>query len=227
MIIQNQPTRLCVAIIGDLVNSRALKDRRGEAQQHLNHLLEQINGEYSKAILSRFLITIGDEFQGLLNQADVLPDIIWQIETEFVPQFTNVRFGIGLGTIQTDLHLNALGMDGPAWWAARTAIEEAHKKHHLGGMFHGFGINNDITASGLAFILQWHRNKLTEGQRKAFRYLHTGKNQMETAKLMKMKKQQISQFVRFGGWEPYRAGEEALRTLLSQYNFSQQWKEGG
>ena len=54
-----------IAIIGDIKNSRKI-DNRKEVQTKLNGVLDEINQTYCEEIAAGFLITLGDEFQGLL-----------------------------------------------------------------------------------------------------------------------------------------------------------------
>jgi len=54
------------AIIGDIVESKKILNRN-EAQEKLNHILKDINIEYERNIAAKFIITLGDEFQGLLS----------------------------------------------------------------------------------------------------------------------------------------------------------------
>ena len=55
------------AIIGDIIASKTISNR-SEVQNHLKRILDQVNEEYKSNIASRFSITLGDEFQGLLHK---------------------------------------------------------------------------------------------------------------------------------------------------------------
>src|SRR5712692_4014319 len=113
-----------IALIGDVVRSRELPGRqRHQVQLGLEQLAATINQRYRRAIAARFLVTLGDEFQGVLKRAEILPDLIWHIERTLAN--TEVRIGIGFGTLNTRLKPVALGMDGSACHAARAAIERA------------------------------------------------------------------------------------------------------
>ena len=69
------------------------------------------------------MITLGDEFQGLLNKNEHLFDIIRHIQKEMYP--VQLRFGVGIGEISTNVFYEAaIGADGPAYYAARNMIEE-------------------------------------------------------------------------------------------------------
>lgn len=114
-------TDLNIAIIGDIVSSKQL-NQRFEIQKKLKIVLDDINDLYSKEIASKFMITLGDEFQGLLKCGNHVIHIISEIEAKMYP--VKIRFGIGLGEITTDINPDIpLGADGPAYHYARNAIE--------------------------------------------------------------------------------------------------------
>ena len=110
-----------IAIIGDIKMSKSIIER-GKLQKHVINILKTINDKYAPSIASKFLITLGDEFQGLLSSGDHLMDIIQFIKTEAQP--IEIRFGIGVGTITTAINPEAaLGADGPAYYMARECID--------------------------------------------------------------------------------------------------------
>ncbi|MBD5459081.1 MAG: hypothetical protein HDR27_10995 [Lachnospiraceae bacterium] len=115
-----------IAIIGDIKESKKIDDRN-MVQEKLNHILNHINKMYSPDISAKFIITLGDEFQGLLGVNDHLFDIIKYIQREMYP--VKLRFGIGIGEIYTDIFYEAaIGADGPAYYAARETIEELREQ---------------------------------------------------------------------------------------------------
>lgn len=109
-----------VALIGDIRESRNLESRK-DTQDKLKRILNEINQKYSDDITSKFLITLGDEFQGLLSHGKNLVNIIQEIKMRLYP--VEIRFGIGIGKITTEINTDmALGADGPAYYYARNAI---------------------------------------------------------------------------------------------------------
>jgi hypothetical protein len=110
------------AIIGDIKASRSISER-DKVQKKLKRILNDINKFYRDDIAAGFLITLGDEFQGLLAKPIYLLDIIKYIQTEMYP--VQLRFGIGIGEITTEINYEAaIGTDGPAYYAARNMIED-------------------------------------------------------------------------------------------------------
>jgi len=115
------------AVIGDIISSREIDDRK-RLQKHLNAILDGINHSYSEDIASQFVITLGDEFQGLLKKADHLLEITDKIKFQLEP--VEVRFGIGVGGMKTEIiRETSTGADGPAYWCARKAIRLIHAKN--------------------------------------------------------------------------------------------------
>ena len=119
-----------VAVIGDMKDSRHLENRK-EVQVRLQGILDRLNEKYKDEIVSRFLITLGDEFQGLLSSGKYILDMVNEIRMEMYP--VRLRFGIGFGQITTDIRTEmALGADGPGYYRAREAVEllkEREKKN--------------------------------------------------------------------------------------------------
>ncbi|MHC1772830.1 MAG: SatD family protein [Flexilinea sp.] len=108
------------AIIGDMINSRNIGDRYA-AQVKLHAVLENINHLFNDDIASDFIITLGDEFQGVLHNAANMMEITDRVKFQMNP--IQLRFGIGIGEISTPVDRKAsIGSDGPAYWYAREAV---------------------------------------------------------------------------------------------------------
>jgi hypothetical protein len=119
-----------LAIIGDIINSKSLTDRQ-HTQRELRKILERINQRYEDILASNFTITLGDEFQGVLQNSTSLFLIVDEISFQLQP--VKLRIGIGVGTLTTELDPDSsIGADGPAYWKAREAIEFVHKNNDYG-----------------------------------------------------------------------------------------------
>lgn len=103
-------------------------------------------------LASNFMITLGDEFQGLLSYCSGLMPMIDHIERGLFPQ--KIRFGIGIGEIQTEINRNLpFGMDGPAYHIAREMIsllKESERKTLEPSANIRIGIQGN---DGLSFLL--------------------------------------------------------------------------
>ena len=101
------------AIIGDIKRSKKIENRC-EIQEKLKKILDNVNSIYNNDISAKFLITLGDEFQGLLEITAPILEIIKYIQREIYP----------IKLVSTLInHEAAIGADGPAFYAAREMIE--------------------------------------------------------------------------------------------------------
>ncbi len=138
------------AIIGDLQNSRQINDREA-FQLRFKEILDEVNVIYKNDIASKFTITLGDEFQGLLVTPIKILEIINYIKFRIYP--VRSRFGIGIGEINTRIDPDeSLGADGPAYHRARNMINfikknEKSKKTALGDIRIDIGKGSPIIES--------------------------------------------------------------------------------
>ena len=130
-----------IAIIGDMKNSKIMNDRNS-IQNRLKNILNGINEKYSKDISAKFMITLGDEFQGLLHDGGDVMHIIEEVQREMHP--VEIRFGIGVGPITTEINFEmAIGADGPGYYKARQAIEFL-KENEQKNMTHASDIRIEV-----------------------------------------------------------------------------------
>lgn len=200
-------------MIGDMVHSTALSAKnRAAAQRDFTKLVASLNRRFRRGIASQFVITLGDEFQGLLSDAEMIPDIVWIIDTEYRQR--DVRLGFGLGTLHTPLRKVALNMDGPVLHRAREAVEISRARGLLGGLFHGFGTHDDVL-TGFAQILRHVRHRMTPRQRDVVTLLRDGKTQTGVAEHLGVSKQAVSAHAIAAGWDAYRVAEQGWKTALA------------
>ncbi len=116
-----------IAIIGDIVESRKVKNR-AVLQKDLQKIFRQIN-KSSKTLVSPYTITLGDEFQALYNSANEIFRDILKVIGNLYP--VKIKFSIGIGEITTSINKQqAIGMDGPAFHNARAGLNELKKLHY-------------------------------------------------------------------------------------------------
>jgi hypothetical protein len=112
-----------VALIGDLVESRARSDR-----QALHHELEAALRHVERAVaaLDPPVVTVGDEFQGVYRTLGDALTASFHIRARLHPG-ADVRFGLGRGAVTTLDPVRGIH-DGPAYWAARDAVVAAEER---------------------------------------------------------------------------------------------------
>ncbi|GGX65031.1 SatD family protein [Saccharospirillum salsuginis] len=149
-----------LVLIADLVASRRTRDRQA-LQHRLKTELAALN-ERKPGLTSPYTLTLGDEFQAVFGRADrVFADLVGLLG---VLHPTRIRFSLGLGAITTDLNPDqALGMDGPAFYAARDGIGHLKSSGDL-MRIEGLPTEDATLANGsLRLISQrmdkWHANR--------------------------------------------------------------------
>lgn len=215
---------LYAVIIGDMINSKKIPNRQ-EAQRELQNVLDKMNSKYNEAIASKFTITRGDEFQCLIKEDSIhlIPEIIDRISFQFTYP---VRFGIALGTIESDLNPNqCIGMFGQAFTLAEMAIEAAKQKKK-----NDYGLNvvrydlaytpyhapvNALNASSAFIASMW-----TTGQREILEILLENDiydedfSQIELAKLLNKDSGNINRRVKSSGIKIYLRNKKEIGKLL-------------
>jgi len=205
-----------IAVIGDMVASRELTPaQRRETQKRFTKFIHLLNEQFASALLAKFIITVGDEFQGLIANRGILPDLVWEVATGFLSR--ELRLGFGYGRLDTPVGEYAINVDGPALHHARDAINDAKKRSELGGVFRGFGGSFDLVLNGVSRLLEFHREQRTEQQLRVIGMLRQGLPQVKIAENLKLSPQAISDHVRAAGWDSYRQGERALSAAMSLF----------
>lgn len=147
-------SKIYICLIGDIVRSKSInaKERR-EFQKHFREDLEYFNRKYRDKITSKLTVTLGDEYQGLFNDALVAFELISYIQVKYPYQF---RHGIAIGELYTDLNDISIGMDGPVWWKAREALNEIKndKKNNVSIKIYGLKnkVLEDLINNSFVFI---------------------------------------------------------------------------
>lgn len=191
-----------IAIIGDIVNSRKSDDRYS-TQKKLFDVLNEINTKYKDSLASRFMITLGDEFQGLLKSGENIVEILEEIEYKLYP--VKIRFGIGIGEIKTEIFYNPIGSDGPAYYKARDAIE--YLKHSTLSDIYVItdNKNRDALLNTVFSLLYTLKDKWTSKQRNVVHKAYKGKNQREIAEELGTTRSAVQQVLKRADYNSYKA----------------------
>lgn len=115
--------RPAFTLIGDLVGSREIEDRK-----RLQRRLAAALGEMNDVLEPRIPLeaTIGDEFQGCFDSPAAAARASLMVRLELLRSAqVDSRYGLGVGEIEVFSRRKPLSQDGPGWWAARDAVDRA------------------------------------------------------------------------------------------------------
>lgn len=112
-----------IAVILDIVGSRALDDRSG-AQRALDDAIARVEADRPLAS-TPLRPTVGDEQQGVYPTLDAALAALTLLRLA-LPEHIDCRFGVGIGPVEEIASAAGDLPEGPGWWAARTAIEHVH-----------------------------------------------------------------------------------------------------
>ncbi len=212
-----------IAIIGDIKGSKAIENRK-EVQENLTMALNEINDQYSDDIASRFMITLGDEFQGLLLNGTSVMQIILRIEERLEP--VKLRFGIGVGEITTKINpYMAIGADGPGYYRARAAIEylkenEKRKQSSVSDIrleVEGENKEPQMLINTIFGLMAALKSSWTMRQREIIQdMLGHRDNQTETARRLNIKQPTVSKVVVTGNYYAFKEAFDTVEKALGE-----------
>lgn len=208
------------AIIGDIVNSKEIQDRE-EFQEKFIYVIEKINTIFAGYIVSKFTVTLGDEFQGLLNSPIVFIDILDYINNSLNP--INLRYGVGIGEITTRINNEkAIGADGPAYHNARRMIDEVKAKEKsknsgkTNARFYS-GNKEDELINVILGLCDNIEKGWTSSQRELIKYIsENNRSQQEAAKHFGILQSSVSSKLKSASYYQYLNAKIKIKEYLEQ-----------
>ncbi|OZD55537.1 hypothetical protein CH252_06670 [Rhodococcus sp. 06-1477-1B] len=115
---------MTAAVIADIVASRRLDDRAG-AQRAIADAVATVQSDLPLAT-APLAAVVGDELQG---EYDALSSALASLLLLrlALPDDVDCRFGIGVGDVRPIQLADRTVPEGPAWWAAREAIDHIER----------------------------------------------------------------------------------------------------
>ena len=212
-----------IAVIGDIKGSRSMEDRN-QVQLKLRKTLDEINLKYDSDISSKFMITLGDEFQGLLSNGANIMHIITQIEQKMHP--VKIRFGIGVGEITTSInHDMAIGADGPGYYKARAAIEylkDNEKRKQMSASDIRFEVDGENQGTTIMFntilsLLTVIKSTWSDRQREVIWDMFENQgSQVDVAKRLNIKQPTVQRILATGKYYAYKDALDTLGKALEE-----------
>lgn len=212
-----------IAVIGDMKCSKKLHNR-SQVQDTLKNALEDINTTFRDDLASRFIITLGDEFQGLLRRGANVMQIISMIQNALYP--VEIRFGMGIGTISTDINWEmSIGADGPAYYKAREAIDSLkmnEKKKQSGAADIRLGFQEEdqgtiVMINTLLSLMTVIRRSWSDRQREViWDMLKHQDSQAEVARRLKIKQPTVQKLLARGNYYEYKEALDVIKSALGE-----------
>lgn len=202
--------RYC-AIIGDINRSRELP-QRARVQRAFQLAIGKVNQEFRDEIASNFVLTIGDEFQGLLCSAKEAYRFVRRFAELMEP--VDFAFGLGVGPLSTPLRKDAaLGMDGEAFHRARAALAVA--KEHRRSLVFDVDHPSLPLANALLALMERDWARLTPRQKEIIRLMAKYGNQSIVGRKLHISQPAVSKAVSSAPAGPLKEAEAALGAFLS------------
>lgn len=216
--------KVYIAIIGDIIGSKNIEERNN-FQKKFKAVLEDVNKRYKDSIASKFMITLGDEFQGLLGRSDNLFDIIFDIEKAMKP--VEFRFGVGIGYIDTDINPDIpLGSDGPAYHYARKMIdklklkESKYKNSPTNILIFTDREDTNVLLESILELTYAIKSKWTDRQIEIIEiYKNNDENQYKAAEKLGVKQSTVNKAIKASMFYQYDKGIESIKQYLRKGDY--------
>jgi predicted DNA-binding protein YlxM (UPF0122 family) len=196
----------------DIKKSREMENRK-EIQESLKNVLSNINKKYEREILANFMITLGDEFQGVLKGPKKCYDIYLDMWYQFPVKF---YCGIGIGEIETEISDKPIEMDGPAFHQSREALKEA-KISNRDIMMNSANERFDKIVNSMLALINLVKNGWTHRQKEIIKCYKSGEMTYEkVAKRFGVTKQYVSKVMQSTYWKDISEAEETIRKMLRE-----------
>jgi hypothetical protein len=212
--VRMKPT-VSVVLIGDVVGSRRAQDRRA-LHQRLTEELAAANAVHAPR--EELRLTVGDEFQGVFARLGDTLAAAASLRVALLPE-VDVRFGVGRGEVEVLDEVTRI-QDGPGWWAARDAIEQAAQREdraatRLARTVYVPAPDDDrAPAVNAALLCRDHMvGSLDERSIRILRGLMAGRTQTDIAPEEGISPAAVSQRVRRHGLEVILAAQDDLAVL--------------
>ncbi len=114
-------------IMADIISSRHIH-KNDDFMHQFKALVKLANTEFAHHIISPLTITLGDEFQGIVNSTKTLFDLLFFLEEQIIEAHYpyGLRYSLVFGEIETEINKEiAYEMYGPGLTRAREALTTA------------------------------------------------------------------------------------------------------
>lgn len=196
-------------ITADIIGSRH--------QTELVALLRtQLTQFHSRALLTGFHISRGDELQAVCHEVTALPGLIRRLRYQSRP--LKLRVGVGIGAIDPDTleTKNSWEMNGEAFYQARDALDQLKNGSEAGTLIVSRDSHADLALNAIYCLYDVILEKWTHKQWETVHAYETQETLMKTAAVFNVSWQNIQKICKAAHWEQINKTEAALAALLEK-----------
>ncbi|MGD8401573.1 MAG: SatD family protein [Bacillota bacterium] len=197
-------------ITADIIDSR----RQADLVALLKPQLGELN---SRALLTTFAISRGDEIQAVCKEPAALPRLIRHLRYLCLPLQLRVAVGIGIiDDLGTDCGVSSWEMNGPAFYAARNALDQMKKAQRKtpATLIASGEPCFDLTINTIYSLYDLIINQWTPRQWTTVQTYEVQATLQKTAEAFNVSWQNIQKICKAAHWETLKATEENLTHLI-------------
>jgi hypothetical protein len=171
-------------------------------------LLPRLNAEVPVRL--SFERTAGDEFQGLIDEPDTVVDLVVRLVRD-----GGWSIGVGAGPVQAPLPSSTRAATGPAFLAARRAVDAAKQRPQrvaVRGAVPPDAADAQAVLTALAVLVERRSEQAWE----AIAHVGAGRTQAEAAAALGISRQAVGQRLAAGMWDLERELRPTAVRLLSR-----------
>lgn len=211
-----EESTIFTVIVGDLVGSRKISDRRRLAGK-IRSVIDRIDKEFQKEFYAPLTLTRGmDELSGVLKQPRMSYRICRLLNEEVYPHL--FRFAIVTGVLDIALDTKDAGtMDGPAFHGSADMIRRAKKENS----YYCFNLKFPLEElnqclNELTNLIHLIRADRTRHQRLVVDFYEKVGNQKAVAKRLGVTQQAVSDTLQQAHWKVLRRVEKFIDRILER-----------
>jgi len=206
---ESMSSRFAVVTL-DLIGSRDIDT----LSTKIKNLLHEINRRYHAQLIAPFVVTLGDEFQGVLRSTSEVFHIFIDVQSVF-----EIYAGVGTGKIDRSQDTYSPSMTGEAFVRSREAIHSAKDRRRTFVVSTG-EVELDLVVNTLAYAAQFIRSEQTARQKSVIDSLLLDSNLKKSrlATKLKVSPQAISRILKGGGFYTTQEITTTIQHILSVHD---------
>jgi hypothetical protein len=191
----------------DIMSSREKRN----IPSYIRNLTITINKKYQSILFTPFVVTLGDEFQGVLSDRSQVFQIFLEVQ-KIIPIYA----GVGMGEVESLKETPAPQMTGEAFVRSRKALNQAKEMKRTFMVSTGVDYL-DTSVNALAFAAQFIRSKQSKRQMQVSdRFiLDPEMPQWQLADELKISRPTVSKILKYGGFDTLDEIRLAIQRILS------------